>query len=158
MTRRTFAGALAGFASAPSPRHCILQTFRFRDSRRLRALRDWIGRNARPELLLEAMVAPHVPELLAVSDRALPFAADRIETLAVGAGRPAAIFEVRRYDGALPDTASLRCAGMNPMFSSRELLVIPFDSLAARDRAWTQFAGAFSDGGNVTGVSLYRAA
>ncbi len=73
------------------------------------------------------------------------------------------IFELREYESRVPDLATLRRFGIEPVRSSSATLLIPFDSLEARDRAWTRFNVEHSVEQNVphTGprsISLYRAA
>ena len=49
------------------------------------------------------------------------------------------IFELREYQSQAPDLAALRRYGIDPIRSMGATLLIPFESLEARDRAWTRF-------------------
>jgi hypothetical protein len=72
-------------------------------------------------------------------------AAERMpHTLVIqGADEPAfshqGIFELREYQSHVPDIATLRRYGIDPIRSMGATLLIPFESLEARDRAWTRF-------------------
>jgi hypothetical protein len=72
-------------------------------------------------------------------------AAERMpHTLVIqGADEPAfshqGIFELREYQSHAPDLAALRRYGIDPIRSMGATLLIPFESLEARDRAWTRF-------------------
>ena len=49
------------------------------------------------------------------------------------------IFELREYESRPPDLVALRRCGIEPIRSTGSTLLIPFQSLEARDRAWTRF-------------------
>jgi hypothetical protein len=100
---------------------------------------------------LQAIAAERMPHTLVIhmSDRRL---ADRER-----------IFELREYQSHAPDIAVLRRCGIEPINSTGATLLIPFDSLEARDRAWTRFNVENSIERNASctvprSISLYRAA
>jgi hypothetical protein len=84
---------------------------------------------ARPRrtYMLQAVAAERMPHTLVIR----------------GADEPACsyqgIFELREYQSHAPDLAALRRCGIEPIRSTGSTLLIPFESLEARDRAWTRF-------------------
>jgi hypothetical protein len=100
---------------------------------------------------LQAIAAERMPHTLVIhtSDQRL---ADRER-----------IFELREYLSRTPDLAALRRCGIDPIRSTGATLLIPFESLEARDRAWTRFSVENSLERNASctvprSISLYRAA
>jgi hypothetical protein len=82
---------------------------------------------ARRTYTLQAIAAERIPHTLVIhtSDKRL---ADRER-----------IFELREYQSRAPDLPALRRCGIEPIRSTSATLLIPFESLEARDRAWTRF-------------------
>lgn len=85
MNRRTFTGALAGFAAAAAParpaesdrrtRFYALETFELKNGTQAGRMHDWLGNSLLPKLqkihfgpqiALEAVIGPHTPRLLVV--------------------------------------------------------------------------------------------
>ncbi|HML18322.1 MAG TPA: NIPSNAP family protein [Bryobacteraceae bacterium] len=210
MRRRKFLPALAGVAAAgplwPAPdrrtRFYVLETFQLRQGDQVARMNDclkaWLPALSKdfagPKLVLEAVIAPHTPQLLAVIGVAT-FEETRtaLATLtaplhSLGAGEPAfdilntAVLEAAAYSPEIPaekrdrpryfelrtyhspsgmqlDALHRRFAqtevgvfhrsGIFPLFYSSTLIganlpnltyLIPFDSLAAREKAWDAFS------------------
>jgi len=111
MTRRGFSGALAAAVMVP--------VFESRDSSKV--------------VILEAIAGVRLPETLSIET-------DSPETLRRG------VWELRTYRGAAPalarDLAEIFSrAGIRPMLQENTgdklTFLIPFETLTARDRAWT---------------------
>ena len=107
--------------------------------------------HARPMLRLEAIVAPRIPQVLVV--RAL--------------STDASLFELRVYRGSNDLTGILARAGIQPVLnwavSGGVAYLIPFASLAAREKAWSALESdqvwVRTRGGTVvTHISIYRVA
>lgn len=240
MRRRNFLPALAGVAAGgplwPAPdrrtRFYVLETFQLRQGDQVARLNDslkaWLPSLpkdfAGPKLVLEAVIAPHTPQLLAVIGVA---AFEDIRTTqatltaalhTLGAGEPAfdilnttvleaaayspeislekrdkpRYFELRTYHSpswtqldalhrrfAQTEVGVFHRSGIFPLFYSSTLIganipnltyLIPFDSLAAREKAWDAFSAdpewikarkeSIDESGQIVSVSdiaIYRA-
>lgn len=104
-----------------------------------------------PALLLEALVAPRMPQVLAIygfTSRVAP-----------------GIFELREYRSG-PGIGMLHRSGIHPVLYSStpmgQTYLIPFESLQDRERAWSRFAAdpewvkARKGSMEVRGISLWR--
>jgi hypothetical protein len=211
INRRNFAGALAGLAaarpgrSAPGDEHAhwfLLETFPLRQGDQVTRMHDclkaWLPSVSKsldgPKLVLEAVIAPHTPQLLAVvgvanfEDIRTAQATLTASLHALGGGEPAfdnlnttiletaayspqisarksdkpRYFELRTYHSptwmqldalhrrfAQTEVGVFHRAGIFPLFYSSTLIganipnltyLIPFDSLAAREKAWDAFS------------------
>jgi hypothetical protein len=76
---------------------------------------------------LQAIAAERIPHTLVIQAGDIRIAGHR------------GIFELREYESRPPDLAALRRCGIEPIRSTGATLLIPFESLEARDRAWTRF-------------------
>jgi hypothetical protein len=206
MNRRQFAGALAGVAAAQTARSAeagpahwfLLETFQLRQGDQVTRMHDflkaWLPKTpAGPKLVLEAVIAPHSPQLLAVigvanfEDIRAAQAALTLSLTGLGPSEPlfetlnttileaaayspeisagksdkARYFELRTYHSptmpqlialhqrfAGPERRVFQRSGILPLFYSSTLIganmpnltyLIPFDSLAAREKAWAAF-------------------
>ena|SRR5579862_4606546 len=164
--RREFLAALAAFAAVPGSRQYTIQAFRLKDAHELPKLRRSL---ADAELVLQAIVAPHLPELLAIyagpPGRSPNFRLQAPGRAMLGDVKTLAsrdIVELRSYDRAAPPACVLRRCGIIPAFTAPDAHLIAFDSLAARERAWAALA-ADRDWSRIrsefrlSGVALYRA-
>jgi hypothetical protein len=205
MNRRRFAGALAGLAALPArsaagdiARWFLLQTFQLRQGDQAARVHDllkgWLPKTpAGPKLVLDAVIAPHSPQVLAIIGvsnfediRAAQGAMTQAQ-IGLGMGEPlfealntailettayspeiavrkqenARYFELRTYHSptmaqlialhqrfAGPEQRVFHRSGIFPLFYSSTLIganmpnltyLIPFDSLAAREKAWAAF-------------------
>ena len=211
MNRRQFSGALAGLAAArplfpaAEDRHAgfyLLETFQLRQGAQVAGMHDWLGHSwlpslskthAGPKLALEAVIAPHTPQLLVVLgvaslEEARAAQASLVFQHPLEGGEPpfdtlnSAIleavpyspeiaaqkrekpryFELRTYHSptwpqldalhhrfAETEMGVFHRSGIFPLFYSSTLIgsnlpnltyLIPFDSLAAREKAWDAFS------------------
>lgn len=96
-----------------------------------------------PRIFLEAVAAPRMPHWLSVEEAAI-------------AAHGAHFFELRVYDspGLSEFGAILHRAGIHPVPRGHGAYLIPFDSLAARQNAWTRFDSdpEWREGRNRAGV------
>lgn len=209
MNRRNFVSTLAGVALASparsataGPNFFLLETFQLRQgdqvARMNDCLKDWVKSISKavagPKLALEAVVAPHTPQLLAVVGvanveeirTAQATMTDALHSL--GGGEPAfdalntsvleaaayspeisagksetpRYFELRSYHTptwtqldalhrrfAQAEVGVFHRSGIFPLFYSSTLIgvnvpnltyLIPFESLAAREKAWAAFS------------------
>ena len=206
MNRRQFTGALAGLAVAQTarpatgenPHWLLLETFQLRQgdqvSRMHDYLKSWLPKApAGPKLILEAVIAPHTPQLLAIvgvnnfEDLRTAQATITASLTALGKTEPLfdalnttileavayspeitagksetpRYFELRTYHAptmpqlialhgrfAGPEVRVFHRSGIFPLFYSSTVIganlpnltyLIPFDSLAAREKAWAAF-------------------
>jgi|HubBroStandDraft_5_1064220.scaffolds.fasta_scaffold156589_2 hypothetical protein len=207
MNRRQFTGTLAGLAAAlparsaaSDPAHWfLLETFQLRQGDQVTRMHDylkaWLPKApAGPKLILEAVIAPHTPQLLAIAgmanfeDLRTAQATVTSSLAALGLGDPVfdalnttileaaayspeivagksdklRYFELRTYHAptmaqlialhqrfAGPEVRVFHRSGIFPLFYASTLIganmpnltyLIPFDSLAAREKAWAAFA------------------
>lgn len=239
VNRRRFATSLAAaaaaspvFAADENARWFLLQTFQLRQGDQVTRMHDylkaWLASLpkslAGPKLVLDAVIAPHTPQLLAILGLAnfediraaqatvtkslTALAAgdalfDNLETtileaaayspqILAGKSENPRYFELRSYHS--PTAAQLLAlhqrfagaemrvfhrSGIFPLFYSSTLIgarmpnltyLIPFDSLAAREKAWSAFAAdpewvkarqesidKFGQIVSVSDISIYRA-
>jgi hypothetical protein len=207
MNRRQFTGTLAGLAAAlpvrsaasDNPAHWfLLETFQLRQGDQVMRMDDylkaWLPKApAGPKLVLEAVIAPHTPQLLAIAgmanfeDLRTAQATVTSSLTALGLGEPLfeslnttileaaayspeiavqksdklRYFELRTYHAptmaqlialhqrfAGPEVRVFHRSGIFPLFYASTLIganmpnltyLIPFDSLAAREKAWAAF-------------------
>jgi hypothetical protein len=190
MNRRSFLigvggiGMISASAARPKAKYFRLDQFFPRHSEQLGALHDVLrhsGRLPKPLLVLQALVAPYLPQVAALRrvDSIRAFLNDRqeplcepcstslLETAPDSPDPPippnrSPIFELRVYHS--PDRRQLaefherlvgpeinifQRSGVHPILYTSALIgpnrpnlayLIPFDSLAARERAWNAFA------------------
>ena len=98
-------------------------------------------------MVLDAIAAAHLPQVVAIFGPRFP---------APHHAQPC-IYELRVYDAP-----AWRWAGVHPILSfvtgDGFAYLTPFASLAARERAWREVAGAHGRFPNVTALTLLRAA
>jgi len=207
MNRRQFTGALAGIAAAQTARPAakedahwfLVETFQLRQGDQVARMHDvlkgWLSKTpAGPKLVLEAVIAPHSPQLVAILGVANfedirtahtamtmaktglgmgepPFDALNTTVLEATAYSPEIVikksetpryFELRTYHSptmaqlialhqrfAGPEQRVFHRSGIFPLFYSSTVIganmpnltyLIPFDSLAAREKAWAAFS------------------
>ena len=208
MNRRQFTGALAGLAAASQARSAaaddrvhwfLLATFQLRQGDQITRMHDylkgWLPKTpAGPKLVLEAVIAPHSPQLLAIigvanfEDLRTAQASMTLSLTGLGVGEPLfdtlnttileaaayspeitagksdklRYFELRTYHSptmaqlialhqrfAGPEQRVFHRSGIFPLFYSTTVVganmpnltyLIPFDSLAAREKAWAAFS------------------
>jgi hypothetical protein len=208
MNRRQFSGALTSLAvagpgrAAESAHWYLLETFQLRQGDQVSRMHDYLKTwlptvsksIAGPKLVLEAVIAPHTPQLLAVigvanfEDLRTAQATVTTSLTALGAGEPlfdslnttileaaayspeitaaksekSRYFELRTYHAptmpqlvalhqrfAGPEVRVFHRSGIFPLFYASTLIgtnlpnltyLIPFDSLAAREKAWDAFS------------------
>ena len=239
--RRRFAGTLAGLAAAQSGRSApgddrahwfLLETFQLRQGDQVTRMHDYLKAwlptvsksVAGPKLVLEALIAPHTPQLLAMigvanfEDLRTAQATVTSSLTALGTGEPLfdtlnttileaaayspeisagksekpRYFELRTYHAptmaqlialhqrfAGPEVRVFHRSGIFPLFYSSTLVganmpnltyLIPFDSLAAREKAWNAFSAdpdwikarnesidKFGQIVSVSNIAIYRA-
>ncbi len=207
MNRRQFTTGLAGLVAARQARSAasddrahwfLLETFQLRQGDQVTRMHDylkaWLPKTpAGPKLVLEAVIAPHSPQLLAVigvanfEDIRTAQASMTLSLTAQGLGEPLfetlnttileaaayspqiavqksdkpRYFELRTYHAptmaqlialhqrfAGPEVRVFHRSGIFPLFYSSTVVganmpnltyLIPFDSLAAREKAWAAF-------------------
>lgn len=95
--------------------------------------------------VLEAIAAAHMPHRLFVRDSGL-----------IGADDPR-LFELRVYQSTAPArlSAIFRRHGIRPLMEGTGAFLIPFDSLAAREKAWREL-GADPEWAEARGESALR--
>lgn len=138
MKRRTFmaAGAFGALAARTRPLY-TLERFFCRDAAELRRLAETMSAAT---LCLEAVAAAHAPQLAVLREAALPSTGAHHLLRAVGS-EP--VYELRTYTG--PGAPRLQPlferAGIRPVLAAGPgMFLIPFASLAARERAWSAAA------------------
>ncbi|MDX2150862.1 MAG: NIPSNAP family protein [Bryobacteraceae bacterium] len=204
MTRRTFGGLIGGAAvssmgqAAPAPRCYRMQTFYLRQGTQLARLHEYLSSslpNQTPALVLEAIVAAHLPQVVLIlpngtleqavftprgeavakweSGEEAPYEHYSLSILEPTAYSPLLefpekrpekprIFELRTYHSptwrqlaalherfAGPEIKIFHRVGVHPILYTQTIAggnmpnltyVIPFESLAAREKAWDAFA------------------
>jgi hypothetical protein len=146
LTRRSFAaGSVAALAAAPDYR---LRTYCLRSAGEAARVREDLRRLAdAPCMILDAIAAAHLPQVVAVFGPRFPAPHDT---------QPC-IYELRVYDAPVR-----RWAGVHPILSfvtgDGFACLTPFASLAAREKAWRELSGVHGRFPNVTGITLLRAA
>jgi hypothetical protein len=134
VTRRDFAGVLAGLNLRLNTRYYALRSEPLREAR----------------LVLDAIAGPHLPMRMAVIECAQhdPGAMAEVSTY-----RESRFLEYRE---CRPQLENLRRAGIFPWLCGPGACLIPFDSLAAREKAWRTFAaGAEYGDSSVTKIEIY---
>lgn len=223
VSRRDFLAATGGITLSNSrSRFYTLDRYYLKNGSQPPRLHEYFAGVKGPQLILEALVAPHVPQLLViqgfsslteVSDKprlpetlwpvpeqpwesleasileATPYSP---ELVPAAEGAPTRVFEVRTYHSpsfpqlkalherfAGPEIAIFHRVGVFPvlygsMIAGQHLpnltYVIPFESLAAREQAWTAFGAddewiqvrteSIKKGGQIASInqiSLYKA-
>jgi hypothetical protein len=206
MNRRQFTTALAGVAAAQparpasgeNPHWLLLETFQLRQGDQVARMHDylksWLPKAPRgPKLILEAVIAPHTPQLLAIvgvnnfedvrtAQASITFSLtalgkteplfDALNTslleaaayspeITAGKSETPRYFELRTYHAPTmpqlialhgrfngPEARVFHRSGIHPLFYASTLIganmenltyLIPFDSLAAREKAWAAF-------------------
>jgi hypothetical protein len=174
VSRRSLLAAMLPKASR------VLSLRRFDLAHQDQALRLWryLRTANERQIILEAIVASHLPQLLCIgsgaSSGATPLDADvRAERLLLKAEMPSlapfSLFELRRWEGRERPAfdSLLREYGLAPVFSASTadgfIRLIPFESIATRAASWTSLAvdrewlalrhELHSSGG---GMALYR--
>jgi hypothetical protein len=97
--------------------------------------------NRVPAIELTAFAAEHLPHRAVFSANPDP----ESEALFGVAGLvldAEAIYEIRRYEPALPELEILARHGIVPMLKNRSTILIPFRSLTERNRAWDEVTAA----------------
>jgi hypothetical protein len=158
LTRRQFAGALTALTGNPGRARCYsLDVFQ------LPRMQAWLSNSkARPgpKMVLEAVIAPYLPQVAVITGFS---SVNEIPKL----GDQAGYFELRAYCSQIPARLFHR-SGIHPMLCARMktqpfAYLIPFDSLAAREKAWRTFDAdpewaEVRKTSTVTEISLWRAA
>ena len=120
MTRRTFTTTVAGLlvAAGSPPRRYALGA---------------VG-NPHWSVLLEAVIAPRLPDALALVESEMgDLAGPAVET------RPLpALFELRTYLSHRSVLRDLLTAGVEPWLAGSETYLIPFESLSQREQVWRE--------------------
>jgi hypothetical protein len=155
-TRRDFVITAGGFAALPgvaparvtSPQaYFTITSFLFSDSESARQFQPPDSQS----ILLEAIIAPHVPQYLAISPakasgETLVGIGDWSELKSVGR-----VYELRKYSIALdgtprlvPKVSVLHRNGIRPILhgtdAGKEVYLLEFESLEARTNAWGSLA------------------
>ena len=136
ITRRVFAGALAAL-TVPPARSYVLQT-----------VPGSMASRSGLVIAFQAVAAAQLPQMMFATAEG-PREAIRIPASGFRRLASSPIFELRRYgwarsltcqSPAAKESCFLR-AGMSPLFTSTPgVVLIPFDSLAAREKAWAKLA------------------
>ncbi|MGH9557598.1 MAG: hypothetical protein ACRD30_00050 [Bryobacteraceae bacterium] len=160
MQRRAFLAGLAGFAAVRGQATVSIR----RDAHYFSLHRFQIKRGGcvpmlkSPDcLVLQAVVAVHLPQIAVIT-----------ETGALGSlqaarhwPQTARFFELRVYDSPSADlNEQFAEAGIFPLLRStvnqpNDMVLIPWDSLRQRDRAWARFK-APTDAARVIEISIFR--
>jgi NIPSNAP len=164
MKRRAFLGLIgAAYAAgnAGKTRYYAVGNYFLKNATEKARLKDYFSRNRLPGMLvLEALVAPHMPQVMCISSYSLlepPFEPQSVR-LIEAVVQPAAerrttprVFEWRSYHSlAFSRLKALQCkifprVGIHPVLYANGpdvpnfAYLIPFDNLAAREKAWAAF-------------------
>jgi len=169
MDRRSFVRVLGslGLVAPPRSRFYTFETFELKAGSQLPIL------HGRSGIYFEALIAPHMPQMLAIrgfvslpapvsDDSTILRAAPNSIDIRTAAADRARIFELRVYHAG-PGIEILHRSGIHPILFSPTTYLIPFDSLAAREKAWTVFSGGpdwieLRQSSRVRNISLWKAA
>ena len=165
MDRRSFVRALGclGMAFPASSRFYTFETFDLKAG----SVRGRAG------VFFEALIAPRMPQTLAIQafdsfpantrngSAVLEYVPHSID-IRTAAANSARIFELRVYHSG-PAIEILHRSGIRPVLYSPTTYFIPFDSLAAREKAWTAFSAApecikLRQSSRIANISLWKAA
>ena len=144
LTRRSFAACfVAALAAAPEYR---LRTYCLRNAGEVARVHTDLRRLAdAPCMVLDAIAAAHLPQVVAIFGPRFPHHAQPC------------MYELRVYDAP-----AWRWTGVHPILSfvtgDGFACLTPFASLAAREKAWRELAGAHVRFPYVTAITLLRAA
>lgn len=169
MDRRSFVRAL-GCLRLVAPlgsRFYTFQTFNLKPGSQSPIPNGWSG------IYFEALMAPSMPQMLAIHGaNSLPAKMSDNSTILqpaphsidirTAAADNARIFELRVYNSG-PAIEILHRSGIKPILYSSTTYLVPFDSLAAREKAWTVFSAdpdwiELRKSSRVQAISLWKAA
>jgi hypothetical protein len=165
MNRRSFVRALGCFGMV-APARSRFYTFETSDLK-AGSVRGRAG------VFFEALVAPSMPQTLTIqafdsfpantsNGSAVLQSAPNLIDIRTAAANNARIFELRVYHSG-PAMEILHRSGIHPILYSPTTFFIPFDSLAAREKAWTAFSAdpewiKLRQSSRIANISLWKAA